>query len=264
MSTPPYVELHCHSAYSFLDGVSLPHELARSAGERGHTALALTDHNSLSGSMEFAQSVADHGVRAIHGAEIDVITDAAGGQRDRSRHLTLLVCDERGWSNLCRIITLAHAHTREGSARRERAEAAVGVEAVIEHAEGLVCLTGCAERSVLGASARRARVDDRAPARRVRRGEPLRRAAAPICAPRSRSQPRVRRARAALAAALRGHRRCPRAYARQSRAAGCVRRAAPSHHARCLRADAAWQPQPCDEHAAGDGQPLRRPSRGGP
>ena len=42
----PYIELHCHSAYSFLDGVSLPEELARAAGELGHTALALTDHNS--------------------------------------------------------------------------------------------------------------------------------------------------------------------------------------------------------------------------
>jgi error-prone DNA polymerase len=115
--TPPYAELHCHSAYSFLDGVSLPEELARRAGELGYGALALTDHNSLSGSMELAQVAADCGVRAIHGAEMDVI----GGERGapRSGHLTLLVRDQVGWSNLCRIITLAHAHTREGSRRRE-------------------------------------------------------------------------------------------------------------------------------------------------
>jgi len=61
--SPPYIELHCHSAYSFLDGVSLPQELAQRAGELGHTALALTDHNSLSGSMELAQAAADSGVR---------------------------------------------------------------------------------------------------------------------------------------------------------------------------------------------------------
>ena len=54
--TPPYIELHCHSAYSFLDGVSLPEELAHSAAELGHVALALTDHNSVSGSMELAQA----------------------------------------------------------------------------------------------------------------------------------------------------------------------------------------------------------------
>jgi error-prone DNA polymerase len=140
----PYVELHCHSAYSFLDGVSQPQELAQRAGELGYTALALTDHNSVSGSMELAQVAADHGVRAIHGAEIDV----EGG-----RHITLLVRDERGWSNLCRIITLAHAHTRERASGRERTEPWVDTQAVIEHAEGLVCLTGCAARSVLGAGA---------------------------------------------------------------------------------------------------------------
>ena len=51
-----YVELHCHSAFSFLDGASLPEELVATAVEQGHEALALTDHDSLSGSMEFAQA----------------------------------------------------------------------------------------------------------------------------------------------------------------------------------------------------------------
>ena len=49
-----YVELHCHSAFSFLDGASLPDELAPAALELGYQALALTDHNTVSGSMEFA------------------------------------------------------------------------------------------------------------------------------------------------------------------------------------------------------------------
>ena len=66
-----YVELHCHSAYSFLDGASLPDELARRAGELGYEALALTDHNSVSGSMELAQAAAACGVRALHGAELE-------------------------------------------------------------------------------------------------------------------------------------------------------------------------------------------------
>ena len=52
----PYIELHCHSAYSFLDGSSQPEELVAAALARGHSALALTDHDSLSGSMEFAQA----------------------------------------------------------------------------------------------------------------------------------------------------------------------------------------------------------------
>src|ERR1700742_2518718 len=97
-----YVELHCHSAYSFLDGVSLPEELAQRAAELGYEALALTDHNSVSGSMELAQTAADHGVRAIHGAEIDLAPDttasgggAPAGYQPRGRaqpgpHVTLL------------------------------------------------------------------------------------------------------------------------------------------------------------------------------
>ncbi len=146
--TPPYVELHCHSAYSFLDGASLPEELACAAGELGHTALALTDHNSVSGSMELAQVASDHGIRAIHGAEMDVIAPdgAHGRQSPATRHLTLLVREEQGWRNLCRIITLAHEHTRES--RPLLGEAAVSLQAVMEHAEGLVCLTGCAEHGV--------------------------------------------------------------------------------------------------------------------
>ncbi|MGN6373256.1 MAG: DNA polymerase III subunit alpha [Solirubrobacteraceae bacterium] len=134
--TPPYVELHCHSAYSFLDGVSLPDELAHRAAQLGYQALALTDHNSLSGSMELAQSAPPMGVRAIHGAEIDL---------SDGRHLTLLVQDARGWSNLCRIVTAAHAGTREG---RGRGEPAVDPRTVVAHSEGLVCLTGCARQGV--------------------------------------------------------------------------------------------------------------------
>ncbi len=159
--TPPYVELHCHSAYSFLDGVSLPHELAHRAAELGHSALALTDHNSVSGSMELAQSSRDTGVRAIHGAEVDVIVEGrapwsapeearggrGGGGEARIAHLTLLVSDTRGWGNLCRILTHAHAGTREG-AGRERSEPSVSLRKVLDHAEGLVCLTGCAEHGI--------------------------------------------------------------------------------------------------------------------
>jgi error-prone DNA polymerase len=157
MSRAPYIELHCHSAFSFLDGVSLPEELAGRAAELGHEALALTDHNSVSGSMELAQTAADYGLRAIHGAEIDLAGGPALGYQPRGHgddrthpHVTLLVEDERGWRNLCRVLTIAHAHTRDGSTRRELGEPSISAEAIAAHAEGLVCLTGCARHSVLG------------------------------------------------------------------------------------------------------------------
>ncbi len=54
MSTPPYIELHAHSAFSFLDGASTPLELAGAAAALGYPALALTDHDGIWGSMEFA------------------------------------------------------------------------------------------------------------------------------------------------------------------------------------------------------------------
>ncbi len=133
-----YTELHCHSAFSFLDGASLPEELVVAARTLGYEALALTDHNTVSGSMEFAVSARALGLRPIHGAEIDL---------DDGRHLTLLVASARGWSNLCRILTRAHAHTRDGPQRQAR-EPSTPMETVLEYAEGLVCLSGCALRGV--------------------------------------------------------------------------------------------------------------------
>ena len=104
-----YAELHAHSAYSFLDGASLPEELVITALELGYEAFALTDHNSVSGSMEFAQSARALGLRALHGAELDL---------DDGRHLTLLVRDATGWANLCRLLTRAHADTRAAAGAR--------------------------------------------------------------------------------------------------------------------------------------------------
>jgi error-prone DNA polymerase len=132
-----YAELHAHSAYSFLDGASLPEELVIGALELGYRAFALTDHNSVSGSMEFAQSAKALGLHALHGAELDL---------DDGRHLTLLVRDATGWANLCRLLTLAHAETRAGGG--PLAPAVIGVEDVLAHPEGLVCLSGCYERGV--------------------------------------------------------------------------------------------------------------------
>jgi error-prone DNA polymerase len=154
-----YVELHCHSAFSFLDGASLPDELVPTALELGYDAVALTDHNSVSGSMEFAVSARALGLRAIHGAEIDLEPDDSSAARsgepgwraDRKlegRHLTLLVADTRGWSNLCRILTRAHAHTREGRPGVPPSEPRTPLRTVLEHSEGLVCLSGCALRGV--------------------------------------------------------------------------------------------------------------------
>src|SRR4030095_2092508 len=94
-----YVELHCHSAYSFLDGASQPEELAARAAELGYDALALTDHDGVYGSLEFAHAAKAFGVRPITGAEVTL---------DGGAHVTLLVESKRGYMNLCRLLTTAH------------------------------------------------------------------------------------------------------------------------------------------------------------
>ena len=135
-----YVELHAHSAYSFLDGASQPEELAARAAELGYEALALTDHDGVYGSLEFAHAAKGFGVRAITGAEVTL---------DGGAHVTLLVESRRGYANLCRLLTTAHAGTRRaGREDREPLPPSVSLETVAEANEGLVCLSGCARRGL--------------------------------------------------------------------------------------------------------------------
>ena len=131
-----YVELHCHSAYSFLDGASQPEELAARAAELGYEALALTDHDGVYGSLEFAHTAKALGVRPITGAEVTL--------RDGS-HVTLLVESAAGYANLCRLLTAAHAHTRDGP---ELAEPSLDQALLAELNDGLVCLSGCARHGL--------------------------------------------------------------------------------------------------------------------
>jgi error-prone DNA polymerase len=133
-----YVELHCHSAYSFLDGASHPEELGLRAAELGYGALALTDHDGVYGSLEFAYAAKAFGVRPITGAEV---TLAAG------HHVTLLVESAQGYANLCRLLTAAHAGTRpkEGA---EPLPPALDPALLRERNEGLVCLSGCARHGI--------------------------------------------------------------------------------------------------------------------
>ncbi|HEU5371074.1 MAG TPA: error-prone DNA polymerase [Gaiellaceae bacterium] len=133
-----YVELHAHSAYSFLDGASLPEELAARAAELGYDALALTDHDGVYGSLEFAHAAKHFGVRPITGAEVSV-----GGA-----HLTLLCETQHGYANLCRILTDAHARTRVPGRERELLPAGTSVDVLEQHAEGLVALSGCARHGI--------------------------------------------------------------------------------------------------------------------
>jgi error-prone DNA polymerase len=133
-----YVELHAHSAYSFLDGASQPEELAARAAELGYEALALTDHDGVYGSLEFAHAAKHFGVRPITGAELTL---------DGGSHITLLVETQQGYANLCRLLTAAHSRTRPKEGR-EPLPPSLDPVLLEELHEGLVCLSGCARHGL--------------------------------------------------------------------------------------------------------------------
>ncbi|HEX5140793.1 MAG TPA: error-prone DNA polymerase [Dehalococcoidia bacterium] len=122
-----YVELHCHSCFSLREGTSTPEELVLQARRLGYSALALTDHDSLAGAMQFAQAAKAWDIQGIIGAEITLAQGA---------HLTLLCETPRGYANLSRLLTRANLNSPRGEPR-------VRPEWLPEHAEGLIALSGC-------------------------------------------------------------------------------------------------------------------------
>ena len=94
----PYVELHAHSGFSFLDGASHPEELVLRAKELGYPALALTDHGNLHGALEFYRAAKGEGINPILGYEAYIAPGSlgAGGQGEQGRRLHLHAEDAAG------------------------------------------------------------------------------------------------------------------------------------------------------------------------
>jgi error-prone DNA polymerase len=141
----PYVELHCHSGFSFLDGASHPKELVMRAAELGYPALALTDHNGLYGSMEFAHAAKRVNLQPITGAEVTLRECFPGFEEpDSGHHVTLLAETPQGYANLCRLLTQSHMDSERGNAR-------LPLPSLLELSEGLILLTGCKKSPVAAA-----------------------------------------------------------------------------------------------------------------
>src|SRR5712692_1036310 len=121
-----YVELHARSAFSFLEGASLPEELAARCAELEMPAMALLDRDGVYGAPRFYLAAKKAGIRAHVGAEVS----AVGGVR-----YSLLVETRAGYQNLCRLITRMKLRAQKG-------QGAVSQEELAEHATGLICLTG--------------------------------------------------------------------------------------------------------------------------
>ncbi|HHY92942.1 MAG TPA: DNA polymerase III subunit alpha, partial [Firmicutes bacterium] len=147
-----FCHLHVHSPFSFLDGASRITDLVQRAAELGQPALALTDHNNLSGAVRFTQAAQAAGLKPLLGAEVTL----AGGY-----HLTLLARDQQGYQSLCRLLTEAHLNNPRG-------HPAVTAENLAAHREGLVALSGCRRGEVPALILQGRRAEAAAAARRLR------------------------------------------------------------------------------------------------
>src|SRR5712692_2557612 len=121
-----YAELHCHSAYSFLDGASPPDALLAEAHHHGYPALALTDRNGIYGSLAFAHAAKPLGIQAITGAAV-TLTDGS--------ELILLAETPQGYTNLCRLLTTTHLGAERLDPRLPHTE-------LEERHDGLIILSG--------------------------------------------------------------------------------------------------------------------------
>src|SRR5262245_17666683 len=154
---PRYAEMRAASAFSFLDGSSLPEDLVEEAARREIPAVALVDRNGVYGAPRFYRAAKAAGIRPLVGAEVTLCDEVAPptptlspqGGRGRAGipaaaalpRLTLLVENRTGYKNLCRLITA-------GALGKPKGETSVTLEQVAAHAEGLHVLTGGDESPV--------------------------------------------------------------------------------------------------------------------
>jgi error-prone DNA polymerase len=121
-----YIELHARSAFSFLEGSSIPEEMVEACAERGMGAMAMLDRDGVYGAPRFYHAAVKKGIRAHIGAEI---TTPAGWQ------FPVLVESRAGYQNLCRAITLMKLRAKKG-------EGSIAAGELDWFTQGLVCLTG--------------------------------------------------------------------------------------------------------------------------
>ncbi len=121
-----YIELHARSAFSFLEGASLPEELAAGCAQMDSPAMAMLDVDNVSGAPRFYMAAKKTGIRAHMGAEITA--------EDGSRY-PLLVESRAGYQNLCRLITSMKLRAPKGEAKASEEE-------LRRYSKGLICLTG--------------------------------------------------------------------------------------------------------------------------
>ena len=140
-----YAELHMHSSFSFLDGVSAPQKLVERGAQLGLEGLAITDHNGMYGVVRFAEAAAAHAMPTVFGAEISLAPHQARTDVEDppGQHLLVLARGEEGYHRLCSALTDAHLATPE------KGTLACDIETLAERGKGhWLILTGCRKGGV--------------------------------------------------------------------------------------------------------------------
>lgn len=136
-----FVHLHVHSEYSLLDGICDLNELCNKAKELGQHAVALTDHGYMYGSYKFEKAAKEAGIKPIHGVEAYFVNDALDKEQRNNYHLILLVMNQKGWENLCHMMTVAN---RDRFYYRPRIDEAL----LRKYNEGIICTSACHQSPV--------------------------------------------------------------------------------------------------------------------
>src|SRR5512136_714264 len=140
-----FAHLHVHTEYSLLDGFSNIKKLVKRASEMNMPALAITDHGTMFGVVEFYHTAKEAGIKPIIGLEAYLsarsMKEHDAREDRRSSHLLLLAENETGYKNLLQIASMAQM---EGFYYYPR----IDKEFLAGHAEGLICTTGCMSAEV--------------------------------------------------------------------------------------------------------------------
>lgn len=130
--TEAFVHLHVHSPFSFLDGAAPIEDLVRRAAALDMPALAITDHDNVSGAVRFVQACREAGIKPIIGCELTMESDF---------HLTVLASSPKGYANLCRLLTAAHLQNERGRPR-------TSWDDLIRRNDDLIVLSGCSRSEI--------------------------------------------------------------------------------------------------------------------
>ena len=136
-----FTHLHVHTEFSLLDGSSKIKEITKRAKELGMDSLAITDHGVMYGAIDFYRAALANGIKPIIGCEVYVAPGSrfdkeANAGEDRYYHLILLAENNKGYANLCKIVSKGFV---DGFYYKPR----VDYEVLREFHEGIICLSAC-------------------------------------------------------------------------------------------------------------------------